>query len=239
MLTPRLSSYWLDFVTPFPASVSRPLIEGLRSESICTSALALELFPEIRPISYEVAIAKALNRSAPSLPLPSLSPAVHQTVRAEGIICDIRQLKVDASPDRVFAVVENLGGKNGWLAFNPLWQLRGWLDRWIGGVGISRGRSRENGMEVGDVIDFWRVQWVERPQRALLRAEMKLPGAAWLQFDVGLGVPDRTLLRCCAWFQPRGLLGEIYWYALYPIHLLIFRKLVMAVRRLAESNVFQ
>lgn len=236
VLTPRLSSYWLDLVTPFPASLSRPLIEGLRSESICTSALASKLFPEIRPISYEAAVARALERPAPSLPLPSLSPAVHQTVRAEGIICDMRQVTVDASPDRVFAVIENLGGNNGWLAFNLLWRLRGWMDRLIGGVGFSRGRSREIGMHVNDVIDFWRVEQLQRPQRLLLRAEMKVPGAAWLQFDVAPDVSGRTRLRCCAWFQPRGLLGEIYWYALYPIHLMIFQKLVMAVRRRAESS---
>lgn len=234
VLTPRLSSYWLDLVTPFPPAVSRPLIEGLKSESICTSPLASELFPKIRPIPYATAITKALERSAPSLSLPSLSPAVHQAVRTEGIICDIRHLLVDASPERVFAVVENLGGRNGWHSFNLLWRLRGWMDRLIGGVGNSRGRSREIGMRVNDVIDFWRVERIERQQTVLLHAEMKLPGAAWLQFDVHPDGSGRTLLRCCAWFQPRGLLGEIYWYALYPIHLLIFNRLVTAVRRRAE-----
>ncbi len=236
VLTPRLSSYWLDLVTPFPPAVSRPLIEGLRSESICTSSLASELFPEICPIPYQTAVTKALDRTAPCLPLHSLSPAAHQTVRAEGIICDIRQVLVDASPDRVFAVVENLGGRNGWLAFNLLWQIRAWMDRLIGGVGNSRSRSREIGMQVGDVIDFWRVERVEKPRTLLLHAEMKLPGAAWLQFDVQPDDSGRTRLRCCAWFQPRGLLGEIYWYALYPIHLLIFKGLVTAVRRRAESS---
>ena len=235
VLTPRLSSYWLDLVTPFPPAVSRPLIEGLRSESICTSALASELFPEIRPISFETAVKKALDRSAPCLPLFSLPPAVHQTLRAEGIICDIRQVLVNASPDRVFAVAENLGGRNGWLVFNLLWQMRAWMDRVIGGVGNSRGRSREIGMQLDDVIDFWRVERLEKPRTVLLHAEMKLPGAAWLQFDVQPEVSGRTRLRCCAWFQPRGLFGEIYWYSLYPIHLLIFKELVTAMRRRAES----
>lgn len=234
VLTPRLSSYWLDLVTPFPPAMSRPLIEGLKSESVCTSNLASQLFPEIQPVSYESAVRKALSRPAPSLSLPSLAVPVHRTLRAEGIVCDLRQVVVDASPDRVFAVVENLGGQHGWLSFDVLWKIRGWIDRLIGGPGNSRGRPRQFGMRAGDVIDFWRVQQIEAPRTVLLRAEMKLPGAAWLQFEFRPERPGRTLLRCCAWFQPRGLFGEIYWYALYPIHLLIFSKLVRAVSRRAE-----
>jgi len=234
VLTPRLSSYWLDLVTPFPPAVSRPLIEGLRSESVCTSALASELFPEIRPISYESAVSKALGRSAPCLPLPSLAPAAHRMVRAEGIIRDIREVTVEASPDRVFSVLENLGGKHGWFSFDVLWRIRGWMDGLIGGVGNSRGRSRPTGMRAGDVIDFWRIERVEAPRTVLLRAEMKLPGAAWLHFELRPDVSGGTLLRCCAWFQPKGLFGEIYWYVLYPIHLLIFNKLMTAVSRRAE-----
>ena len=236
VLTPRLSSYWLDLVTPFPPAVSRPLIEGLRSESICNSALASELFPEIRPISYEAAVAKALDRAASCLPLPSLAPAVHRIIRAEGIICDLREVAVDASPDRVFAVLENLGGKHGWLSFDVLWRVRGWMDGLIGGVGNLRGRSRPIGMRAGDVIDFWRVERLEAPRKVLLRAEMKLPGAAWLHFELRPDGSGRTLLRCFAWFQPRGLFGEIYWYVLYPIHLVIFNKLMTAVSRRAELH---
>ena len=236
VLTPRLSSYWLDLVTPFPQAVSRPLIEGLRSESICTSAVASELFPEIGPISYESAVSKALDRSVPFLPLLPVSPPVHRTIRAEGIICDLREVVVDASPDRVFSVLENLGGKHGWPCFNMLWRLRGWIDGLAGGVGNSRGRSRPIGMRAGDVVDFWRVERLQAPLTLLLKAEMKLPGAAWLHFELRPDGPGRTLLCCCAWFQPKGLLGEIYWYVLYPIHLLIFNRLMTAVSRLARSR---
>ena len=235
VLTPRLSSYWLDLVTPFPRAISRPLIEGLRSESVCNNTLALELFPEIRPISYESAVTRALGRSAPCLPLPSVVTPVNRIVRAEGIICDLREISVGASSDRVFAVLENLGGKQGWLSFDLLWRVRAWMDKLIGGVGNSRGRSRPEGMRTGDVIDFWRVERVEARRTVLLHAEMKLPGEAWLQFELRPDVSGRTLLRCCAWFQPKGLLGEIYWYVLYPIHLLIFNKLMAAVSRRAES----
>lgn len=234
VLTPRLSSYWLDLVTPFSPAVSRPLIEGLRSESICTRALALELFPQIHPLSYESAVSKALGRCAPCLPLPSLAPPVHQVLRAEGMICDLREVVVNASPDRVFAVLENLGGTQGWLSFDGLWRVRGWMDGLIGGVGNSRRRSRPIGMCAGDVIGFWRVERVEAQRTVLLYAEMKLPGAAWLHFDLRPDVSGRTLLRCCAWFQPKGLFGEIYWYVLYPIHLLIFNKQMTAVSRRAE-----
>ena len=236
VLTPRLSSYWLDLVTPFPPAVSRPLIEGLKSESVCTTALASELFPEIRPLSYAAAVARALDRGAPCLPLPSLVPRFHRIVRAEGMICDLRELAVQASPDRVFAVLENLGGKHGWLSFDWLWRFRGWIDGLIGGVGNSRNRSRPRGMQAGDVIDFWRVERADAPRTVTLRAEMKIPGEAWLQFDLHPDISGRTLLRCCAWFQPRGLFGEIYWGVLYPIHFLIFEKLVRAVSRRAQLH---
>lgn len=235
VLTPRLSSYWLDLVTPFPPAVSRPLIEGLRSESICTNSLAVNLFPEIRPISYDAAVAQALKRSAPSLALPSLDSTRHRTIRAEGVICDIRECIIEASPDHVFALLESVGGRNGWFYANALWRIRGWLDRLIGGIGMSHGRSRLIGMQEGDRIDFWRVERVEAPSDVLLQAEMKLPGAAWLQFEVRPQASGRTLLRCCAWFQPRGLAGEIYWYALYPIHLTIFKGMVSRIKERAEG----
>src|SRR6185437_10317903 len=208
VLTPRLSSYWLDFVTRVPPAVSRPLIEGLRSESVCTTAVAAKLFPSIRPMSYAAAIERALERSAPVMPLPSMGGASHRTFRAEGIICDVRETIVDAPPGRVFELIGNVGGKNGWFYANFLWSIRGWIDRIIGGVGMKRGRSQESGIEAGDVIDFWYVQRADTPNEVLLRAEMKLPGDAWLQFTLRPHDHERTLLRCCAWFQPRGLAGE-------------------------------
>jgi uncharacterized protein YbjT (DUF2867 family) len=236
VLTPRLSSYWLDFVTAVPPAVSRPLIEGLRSESVCTTTLAARLFPCIRPVSYSAAVQKALARPAPSMPLPSVGGATHRTFRAEGIICDVRETIVDAPPERVFGVIENVGGKNGWFYANLLWFARGWIDRTIGGVGLKRGRSRASGIEAGDVIDFWKVDRAEPPNTVRLRAEMKLPGEAWLQFNLTRRYYNRTLLRCSAWFQPRGLAGEIYWYGLYPVHALIFSGMLSAIRRQAEQS---
>jgi hypothetical protein len=221
-------------VTPVPAAVSRPLIEGLRSESICTSTLAAALFPSIRPISYGAAVAKALDRPAPSLKLPVAAIAEHQAFRDEGVICDVRHTVIDAPRENVFALLTGIGGENGWFYGNWLWQVRGWMDARLGGVGMSRGRSRTVGMKPGDTVDFWRVEQAEASSTVLLRAEMKLPGAAFLQFDL-TRQDDRTLLRCCAWFQPRGLLGEVYWYGLYPIHLAILRGMVSRIRQRAET----
>ena len=235
VLTPRLSSYWLDLVTPFSPAVSRPLIEGMRSESICTSTLAAHLFPSIHPISYDAAVARALQRPAPSLPLrPTV--ASHCTVRAQGIICDIRMRIIGASADRVFLLLETVGGRNGWFYADVLWRLRGLLDQLLGGVGMSRERSRPVGLQAGDVIDFWRVERVEVPRWVLLRAEMRLPGMAWLEFWLTPEPRGCTTLACRAWFQPRGLLGEIYWYALYPVHLLIFRGMMNGIANRSRDS---
>ena len=236
VLTPRLSSYWLDLVTPVPPAVSRPLIEGLRSESICTNRVAARLFPSIRPISYDAAVEKALERAAPSMPLPSMGGASHRTIRAEGIICDVRETKIDASPDRLFQLIESVGGRNGWFYANFLWRVRGWTDRLIGGVGMKRSRPAASSIQRGDAIDFWRVERAEAPKTVLLRAEMKLPGKAWLQFGLTPQPDGLTVLRCCAWFQPRGLAGEIYWRGLYPIHAMVFSGMLRTIRMHAERS---
>lgn len=235
VLTPRLSSYWLDLVTPFSPAVTRPLIEGMKSESVCTTSLAAHLFPAIQPISYAAALRKCLAGSTPSLRLPK-TVASHQMIRDQGIICEIRSCRVNASVERVFSVVAEIGGSNGWFYGNLLWRIRGLLDRLLGGIGMSRGRSRAQGLQAGDVIDFWRVEHVEVPCSVLLKAEMKVPGEAWLEFVVTAETPCRTRIDCRAWFEPQGLLGEIYWWCLYPIHLLVFRGMVRGIRQQAEQG---
>ncbi len=134
-------------------------------------------------------------------------------------------------------MVERLGGEAGWLYSNVLWQARGTIDRLLGGVGMKRGRSRKSSLRPGDHLDFWRIESVVPSRSLVLRAEMKLPGRAWLQFALSPAAAGGTLLRCCAWFEPRGIAGEIYWWMLYPIHVLIFRGLVNAIQERSEQNL--
>ncbi len=238
VLTPRLSSYWLNLVTPFPAAITRPLIEGLKTEVVCTSSWASTLFPGIIPMRYEAAVEAALSAAGPD---ESASEAIsrdelHVALRNRGTICDVRQILVHAPPARVFDVLQGLGGKAGWLYANLLWQIRGWLDHRLGGVGMSRGRGEGANLRVGDSVDFWRVEKVVPGEKISLHAEMKLPGRAWLQFVLVPESRERTLLRCFAWFEPRGLAGELYWWALYPIHILIFRGMARAIARKSEDS---
>lgn len=238
VLTPRLSSYWLNLVTPFPAAITRPLIEGLKTEVVCTSDHAARLFPQIVPMGYRAAVELALSRTGPDKSVHTMigRSDTHVALRRQGYICDVRQTRIHAPAARVFAVLQCLGGKPGWLYGNVLWQMRGWLDHCLGGVGMSRGRTGGAQLQAGDGVDFWRVEAVVPGEEILLRAEMKLPGRAWLQFILLAESRERTLLRCCAWFEPRGLAGELYWGLLYPIHVLIFRGMVRAIARKSESG---
>jgi uncharacterized protein YbjT (DUF2867 family) len=238
VLTPRLSSYWLNLVTPFPAAMTRPLIEGLRTEVVCSSDRAAKLFPEIIPMRYGAAVEEAVSGNAPDRSvLETIGRAApHVALRRHGYICDTRQIQVNAPAVQVFGVLQGLGGKSGWPYANALWQLRGWIDRLLGGVGMSRGRTGGAMLQPGDDVDFWRVEEAEPGERISLRAAMKLPGRAWLQFSLFRESRDRTLLSCCAWFEPKGLAGELYWALLYPIHVLIFRGMVKAIARESEQK---
>jgi len=238
VLTPRLSSYWLNLVTPIAASIARPLIEGLRTEVVCTTPSAKELFPRICPISYRAAIEAAAERPVPDESFQRMIPenTEHICLRREGLICDAGQTAVHAPAEQVFAVLQKLGGERGWLYANVLWQLRGWIDGLLGGVGMRRCRSREGQLKAGDSVDFWRVEEVSRLKSLLLRAEMKLPGRAWLQFLLTPSTARETRLRCRAWFEPRGVAGELYWWLLYPIHRLIFRGMLIAIQSQAEKS---
>jgi uncharacterized protein YbjT (DUF2867 family) len=239
VLTPRLSSYWVHLVTPIPSTIARPLIEGLRNEVVVRDRRAATLFPDVRPMGYDEAVSAALARldagaveTAWSDALASSQgdvPAVVMTTQ-DGMVIEHRQVLVDASPARVFTAFTAMGGQTGWLYMNWSWQLRGALDRLAGGVGMRRGRRHPQEVRVGDALDFWRVEAVEPDVMLLLRAEMKVPGRAWLQFQAREQEGGRTLITQTAFFAPRGLWGLVYWYALYPIHQLIFSGMI---RRLA------
>jgi uncharacterized protein YbjT (DUF2867 family)/uncharacterized protein YndB with AHSA1/START domain len=240
VLTPRLSSYWVHLVTPIPAAIARPLIEGLRNEVVVRDRRAETLFPEIHPMGYDEAVAAALARldagavetawsDALATSQGDVPPVVLTT--QDGMVIEHRQMVVDASPARVYKAFSTLGGRTGWLYMNWTWQLRGAFDRLAGGVGMRRGRRHPQDVRVGDALDFWRVEAVEPDSLLRLRAEMKVPGRAWLQFQVREQEGGRTLVSQTAFFAPRGLWGLVYWYALYPIHQLIFSGMI---RRLAE-----
>jgi uncharacterized protein YbjT (DUF2867 family) len=237
VLTPRLSSYWVSLVSPVPAAIARPLVEGLRSEVVVRDPGPAARFG-LRPLAYEDALREAIERTDRHDVESTWFDA--QTVadtrrRAsltshEGMIVERRNRVIRAPRDLVFAEVERLGGRGGWLYGNVLWRIRGLLDRAVGGVGMRLGRRDPERLRVGDALDFWRVEEVRRPELLRLRAEMKVPGRAWLQYEVS-DAPEGSRLSQTAFFEPKGLAGLAYWYALYPIHGLIFRGMV---RRLAE-----
>jgi uncharacterized protein YbjT (DUF2867 family) len=238
ILTPRLSSYWVHLVTPIPSEIARPLIQGLGVEVIVTDDRAKRLFPDIVPVDYETAVRRALDSLEAGAVESSWSDAlvssqgdavpVSFTTEA-GMLIERRQREVEAPASAVFAEFAGLGGRTGWLAFNPLWRLRGAADRLVGGVGFRRGRRHPADLRVGDAVDFWRVEALEPGQLVRLRAEMKLPGRAWLQFEVEPLEEGRTRLLQTAFFAPKGLSGLLYWYLLYPIHGFLFSRLIDTV----------
>jgi len=235
VLTPRLSSYWVHWVTPISAAVARPLIEGLRDEVLVRDDTAHRLFPEIKPIDYQTAVRKALGHLEASEVETSLSDVIAsqqghvvpvKLITREGMIIERRALQVDASPDAAYQAFTGLGGERGWLYANWLWRLRGAIDRLFGGVGLRRHRRDPDHLRIGDVLDFYRVEHLEPGRMMRLRAEMRLPGRAWLQFEAHPLAADQSLLVQTAMIAPKGLLGLIYWYLLYPIHAQVFSGLV-------------
>jgi uncharacterized protein YbjT (DUF2867 family) len=244
VLTPRLSSYWVDLVTPIPSNIARPLIEGLKNELICTDNTARQMFG-FEPISYERAVRYALEREKEgrvetiwSGSLSSTNPidVVKLNLKQkEGMILEEREVVVNASADKVFAVVSSVGGKNGWYA-NWLWQMRGLLDRMIGGVGMRRGRRHPIELVAGDPLDFWRVESVKQNKLIRLRAEMKVPGKAWLQFSISQIETNKCILNQTAFYEPKGLFGVLYWYSIYFLHKIIFGGMIKDFAKKAESN---
>jgi uncharacterized protein YbjT (DUF2867 family) len=242
VLTPRLSSYWVNLISPVPASIARPLIEGLRNEVIVRDPGPATAFG-LLPLPYARALTEAIDREERhdvettwfDSFTTSDSASKRSLTSGEGMIVERRQLPVAASPDRVFAEVERMGGEARWPYANFLWRLRGILDRVIGGVGMRLGRRDPERLRVGDALDFWRVEDIHRPSLLRLRAEMKVPGRAWLQYEV---VPDGPGSRITqtAFFEPKGLPGLAYWYALYPIHALIFRGMIRVLSERAAST---
>jgi len=245
VLTPALSSHWVHWMTPVPASLARPLIEGLKNDVVVQSDKADEMFPEIKPFSYkkavELAIARIDTEEVETTWNDSLisskgdeRPVVLETKQGLNIERRIRQ--VNAPQQKVYNAFTSLGGNKGWLTFEWAWKLRGILDRLVGGVGFRRGRRHPQNLRVGDALDFWRVEAIKPGQLLRLRAEMKVPGRAWLEFQATDAGDQKTKLVQTAYFAPKGLFGLLYWYGLYPIHSLIFSSMIDHVAEDAELD---
>jgi uncharacterized protein YbjT (DUF2867 family) len=243
VLTPRLSSYWVHWVTPIPAAISSPLIEGLRNEVVVRDWSARQLFPEISPGSCD----DALNRIVEDLDAGRIETAWSDTAlgrdgpgvltSTEGMIVERRVVRVSAPARIVYRVVSGIGGDRGWFFGDWAWRVRGLIDRALGGVGLRRGRRHPDDLRVGDALDFWRVEVADTANLLRLRAEMKLPGSAWLQYTFREDSEGVTTVEQTATFAPKGLAGLVYWYALYPIHALIFRGLLRRVAKRALKAV--
>jgi uncharacterized protein YbjT (DUF2867 family) len=242
LLTPRLSSLWLGLVTPVYARVGRELIAGLKNRSVVTDPAALAIF-RIRPVGLREAIARAMRYEDRPFALTRWSDArsaggataAPAGAHIGGRLIDQRQIRVAVDADRAFVPIAGIGGERGWYFATWLWRMRGVVDLLTGGVGMRRGRRHPDAPAVGDVLDFWRVEAYEPGRRLRLAAEMRVPGRAWLEFEV---VPDGTgaLVHQTAVFEPRGLTGRLYWYALLPVHAVIFGGMLRKIAELAHGG---
>lgn len=246
-LTPGLSSHWVGLVTPISNQIARPLIEGLDNEvTVDDPTVARRLFPDVEPISYEAAVRLALRRYA-SNDIPTVwnsavsSHPKGRLVRVslettQGMFKETRQVQVEASPKDAFAVIQSLGGETGWLYGDALWRLRGYLDQLMGGIGYRQGRRHPTELRAGDTVDFWRAEEVEAPHLLRLRAEMTMPGRAWLQYEVEPDGEGRAVVRQINFFEPRGLWGTLYWYVMALPHSVMFSGMLNALRDRIEAH---
>ena len=253
VLTPKLSSLWIGFVTPVPTSLARPLVESLISEVVADPAKSID--PIIAPppegfIDVEGAITLALSRIADREVITRWSDAAYPTApwqKAQGdpdwagemVLRDRRESETDATASSLWQAIESIGGESGWYGADLLWFLRGLIDRFFGGVGLRRGRRDPINLRVGDSLDFWRVDELERGVRLKLYAEMILPGKAWLEFTI-IEDQGKRIVRQEAIFSPRGLGGQLYWYAVLPFHFFVFptmlRNLIRKANRTDYAN---
>lgn len=240
VLTPFLSSLWLGLVTPLYARIGRKLIESIVHSTVVRDNTALEVF-DIRPMGIDAAVRKALANEDKQFAATRWSDALSSSGENPAWggkqfgtrLVDSRTAVVKGSPADAFRPIQRLGGDSGWYAWNGLWRVRGYLDLLSGGVGLRRGRPAGVTLRVGDPIDFWRVEQFEPNHLLRLVAEMKLPGRAWLEFEV-TGDDSIATIRQTAIFDPVGLWGRLYWYALYPLHQLVFGGMLRRIVAAAE-----
>lgn len=234
ILTIKLSSYWLNLFTPVPYSVAQSLIEGLSSEVILQNNHAKEYFPQIEPLPFEEAVKQSIKEMEENQVFSRWSDAggrediwqeKYSDDASSAILLDRQSLPLNGlSKEKLYDTFCSIGGKEGWFGYDWLWEIRGWLDKMIGGAGLNRGRRDSYKLRVGESVDFWRVEDLIPNERLLLRAQMKVPGKAWLEFKIA----GDNLIQT-AYFYPRGLWGRLYWYLLTPLHYLVFRNMIRAI----------
>ncbi len=240
LLTPYLSSLWLGLVTPLYARVGRKLVDSLRNPTLVSNDLAATMF-RVRPRGVVAAVARAIENEDHEFAetrwsdaLSSSGPAASWGGQRFGSrLVDSRTADVNVPPEAAFAPVRRIGGQTGWYYGNWLWTLRGFLDLLVGGVGVRRGRRDPEQLRAGDPLDFWRVELYEPPHRLRLIAEMRLPGRAWLEFEVA-GTERGSTIRQTAIFDPIGLWGLAYWYGIYPLHQFVFAGMLRNIAREAQ-----
>ena len=234
----NISSYWLNLFTPVPFSVAKALIEGLKSEVTIQNDHAKKYFPQIQPISYEDSVRNAIkeieenqvisrwNDTANGVWEKNSSNEISQALYMDRKEADISHIQAQ----KVYQAFTSIGGENGWFAFDFLWELRGFIDKMIGGVGLKRGRRSQCDLRISDCLDFWKVVDLKENERLLLYAQMKLPGEAWLEFKI----KDNKLIQS-AYFYPKGVFGRLYWYALVPLHYFIFKNMINSIIKKAST----
>lgn len=238
-LSITLSSYWLNLFTPVPFTVAKALIEGLKSEVIIQNDNAKKYFPNIKPITYKKAVKKAIKEIKANQVISRWSDTGgqiweknHSKEIADAIFIDRKERSIkNIEKKSVYESFISIGGKNGWFAYDFLWELRGVFDKLIGGVGLKRGRRSQYDLRVGESLDFWKVVDIKENERLLLFAQMKLPGLAWLEFKI-----ENDKLIQSAYFYPKGVFGRLYWYSLIPLHYLVFNNMIDSIIKKAAND---
>lgn len=241
-LSVGLSSYWLNIFTPVPFSVAASLIKGVRCEVLVQNDNAQKLFNDIHPASFRQSIANALVEAEDNQVISRWSDrgngvweTDHKNSIAQAVFIDRQTLPLaELDKQDVHQSYLGIGGENGWFSYDWLWEFRGFFDKLAGGVGLNRGRRSQHALRIGDSLDFWKVIDIQKDERLLLYAQMKLPGKAWLEFKIH----DGQLVQS-AYFIPKGVLGRLYWYALVPLHFFVFRDMIRSVLKQAQKMKHQ
>ena len=234
----NISSYWLNLFTPVPFTIAKALIEGLKSEVVIQNQNARKYFPKLVPMSYEDAVKSAIKEIEENQVISRWNDKgdgvwekIGQKEISKAIFIDRKEEDIsNIEPSKVYQSFIGIGGENGWFDFDFLWELRGIIDKLIGGVGLKRGRRSQCDLRISDCLDFWKVVDLKENERLLLYAQMKLPGSAWLEFKI----QDNKLIQS-AYFYPKGVLGRLYWYALIPLHYFVFNNMIKSIVKKAKD----